>query len=83
MSAGWGLRLGAGAAFCLLLVVGAWLLFAANIKLFLKDGTYQLAREYKVEGDRVSFLSVDRDEWEEIPVVAGGSGKNSGRHQAA
>ena len=51
-----------------LLVVGAWLLFAANIKLFLKDGTYQLAREYRVEGDRVSFLSVDRGEWEEIPV---------------
>jgi hypothetical protein len=51
-----------------LLLAGAWLLFAANIKLFLKDGTYQLAREYKVEGDRVSFLSVDRGEWEEIPV---------------
>jgi hypothetical protein len=56
------LRLG-----CLLLA-GAWLLFAANIKLYLKDGTFQLAREYKVEGDRVSFLSVDRGEWEEIPV---------------
>jgi hypothetical protein len=51
-----------------LLLAGAWLLLAANIKLFLKDGTYQLAREYKVEGDRVSFLSVDRGEWEEIPV---------------
>jgi len=51
-----------------LLLAGGWLLFAANIKLFLKDGTYQLAREYKVEGDRVSFLSVDRGEWEEIPV---------------
>ena len=51
-----------------LLLAGAWLLVAANIKLFLKDGTYQLAREYKVEGDRVSYLSVDRGEWEEIPV---------------
>ena len=51
-----------------LLLAGAWLLFAANIKLFLKDGTYQLAREYKVEGDRVSYFSVDRGEWEEIPV---------------
>jgi hypothetical protein len=42
---------------------------AANIKLFLKDGTFQLAREYKIDGDRLSFLSVDRDEWEDIPVA--------------
>jgi hypothetical protein len=42
---------------------------AANIKLFLKDGTYQLAREYKIDGDRLSFLSVDRGEWEDIPVA--------------
>lgn len=41
---------------------------AAVIKLYLKDGTYQLAREYKVVEDRVKFLSSDRDEWEEIPV---------------
>jgi len=51
-----------------LLLAAACLLSAANIKLFLKDGTYQLAREYKVEGDRLSFLSVDRGEWEDIPV---------------
>jgi hypothetical protein len=50
------------------LLAGAWLLSAANIKLFLKDGTYQLAREYKVEGDRLSYFSVDRGEWEEIPL---------------
>ena len=52
---------------CLLLTAFC-LLSAANIKLFLKDGTYQLAREYKVEGDRLSYFSVDRGEWEEIPV---------------
>jgi hypothetical protein len=52
---------------CLLLTAFCFL-SAANIKLFLKDGTFQLAREYKVEGDRVSYLSVDRGEWEEIPV---------------
>jgi len=41
---------------------------AVNLKLYLKDGTYQLAREYKVEGDRVSFYSVERGEWEDVPL---------------
>ncbi|MGO9641865.1 MAG: hypothetical protein ACLP1Y_11245 [Candidatus Acidiferrales bacterium] len=36
-------------------------------KLILKDGTYQIAREYSVEGDRVRYWSVERAEWEEIP----------------
>ena len=38
-------------AFCLLLA--AFCLLGATNKLYLKDGTYQLVREYKVEGDRV------------------------------
>jgi hypothetical protein len=41
---------------------------AATVKLYLKDGSYQLVREYKVEKDRVRFFSTDRGEWEEIPV---------------
>jgi hypothetical protein len=41
---------------------------AATVKLYLKDGSYQLVREYKVEKDRVRFFSSDRGEWEEIPV---------------
>ena len=41
---------------------------AATVKLYLKDGSYQLVREYKVEKDRVRFFSTDRAEWEEIPV---------------
>lgn len=37
-------------------------------KLMLQDGTFQLAREYKVEGDRVRYWSVERSQWEEIPA---------------
>src|SRR5580658_6411305 len=43
-------------------------LSAANFKLYLKDGGFQLVREYKVDGDRVMYYSVDRSDWEEIPV---------------
>ena len=53
---------------CCVVLAAACLLSAANVKLYLKDGTYQLVREYKVENDRVRLLSTDRGEWEEIPV---------------
>jgi len=41
---------------------------AATIKLYLADGSYHLVREYQVEGDRVRYYSVERSEWEEIPL---------------
>ncbi len=51
-----------------LLTAFALSLAAANFKLYLKDGTFQLVREYKVEGDRVELYSAERDDWEEMPV---------------
>ncbi len=38
-------------------------------KLMLKDGGFQLVREYQVQGDRVKYYSLDRSQWEEIPSV--------------
>ena len=37
-------------------------------KLVLSDGTFQLVREYSVQGDRVRYWSVERSDWEEIPT---------------
>lgn len=47
-----------------LAVAAAW---AANVKLYMTDGSYQIVREYKVEGDRIRFYSVERSDWEEVP----------------
>lgn len=43
-------------------------LFGETVRLYLKDGTYQLAKEYQVLSDRVKYLSAERGEWEEIPL---------------
>ena len=37
-------------------------------KLVLKDGSFHLVREYKVDGERVRYYSVERSQWEEIPT---------------
>src|SRR4051794_27960621 len=42
--------------------------FSATVRLYLKDGTFQLTREYQVQNDRVRYYSTEREEWEEIPL---------------
>ncbi len=49
-----------------ILAATAW---AANLKLYLKDGSFHVVREYKVESDRVRFYSMERSEWEEMPLA--------------
>ncbi|BDC50870.1 hypothetical protein F183_A31860 [Bryobacterales bacterium F-183] len=41
---------------------------APTIRLYLKDGEFHVVREYQVLGDRVKFYSVERGDWEEIPL---------------
>lgn len=41
---------------------------AANLRLYLTDGDYQMVREYQVVEDRVRYFSVERGDWEEIPL---------------
>src|SRR5438046_923745 len=43
--------------------------FAANVQLYLKDGEFHLVREYKIEGDRVRYYSIERSDWEEVPLA--------------
>jgi hypothetical protein len=42
--------------------------FAANARLYLKDGTFHLVREYQKQPDRVRYYSIERGDWEELPL---------------
>jgi len=41
---------------------------ARNHRLILKDGTFQVVKDYKIVGERVRYLSQERGDWEEMPV---------------
>ncbi len=38
-------------------------------KLVLKNGSFQLVREYQRSGERVRYFSAERGDWEEIPAA--------------
>lgn len=49
-------------------VMLAFVAWGATTRLYLKDGDYQLVREYQVLADRVRYYSTERGAWEEIPL---------------
>src|ERR1700682_587940 len=54
--------------YLLAICVLAFTAWAANLKMYMKDGSYHIVREYQVQSDRVHFYSVERSQWEDIPL---------------
>src|ERR1039458_2576772 len=54
--------------YLLALAILACTAWGANLKLYMTDGSYHIVREYQVQPDRVHFYSVERSDWEDIPL---------------
>ncbi len=54
--------------YLLALAILACTAWAANLKLYMKDGSHHVIREYQVQPDRVHFYSVERSDWEDVPL---------------
>jgi hypothetical protein len=54
--------------FLLALAILACAAWAANLKLYMKDGSFHIVREYQVQSGRVHFYSVERSDWEDVPL---------------
>ena len=39
-----------------------------NHRLILKDGSYQVVRQYQIVGNRVHYFSQERGDWEDLPA---------------
>ncbi len=50
------------------LIACAFLLQAQRLALFLTDGTRVDVREYKVADERVRYFSIERGQWEQVPL---------------
>jgi hypothetical protein len=66
----------------ILVALSTLLLFGASVRLFLKDGTFHVVSEYKVLSDRVRFYSLERSDWEEIPLELVDLAKTKGTVEA-
>lgn len=54
--------------FLSILIMALAALAAQNYRLYLKEGGHHVVREHKVDGDRVRYYSIERGDWEEIPI---------------
>ncbi len=56
----------------LLTALGMWVAtvipIVAQQKLVFKDGSIEKVEQFEVKGDRVRFKSIERNEWEEVPL---------------